>query len=366
MTTENIDPGHGGPAIPEPDPSRDPYGLVSEFLEALEDPALISAEDRGGPLLTGDERQAALRLAIVLGRIRLFGVNTGDLDGDLPTDLALGAAEELKRYIADLRQDAQNLEARCGAAESDIEEADLAADLLDGAMDVWAANTALHEAWLNLWLRESDGDGEGRALAKAIEECRDVFRELDRSLRECRDTLTAACDTELISNWRATLEEDAREEAPWWVAGELEQRAAELQSELLADLARRFVKGPSRSTIRFADVVGPHRALRAAAGAAESSRPHVLRWRGPEGVLAEMHVSPKWPDDREVRLVFSDEGSGAPIKSLAGTAVRLAGVQGQIDGDGIARFNLGVLRSAEAGEMTLKVGDDAYDGSNRS
>jgi hypothetical protein len=353
MNSDKTPRSHDGDSTPH-DPATDPLGLVPALDEALADPLLLAAEDRGGPLLPGPESHAAFHLASALGMTRIFKVPVGELDGELTAEVAQAAAEESKVVLKGLCDDAATLEERCSHAADELEEVSYAADLLKGTLEAWAASNAMEDAYDSLWLeRALTPDGLQR-LSAVLEEGRELAAELNRKLYACRDTLVLACETFLLENWRAMLSERGELFAPWWLTGELEDLAEKHQRELLAQLDHL-----PRPAIKFAAFLGPSQPLLAAASTHGASMPGVWRWRGPGEQTAEMHVVADWSDDRIVQLVVS--GPGDFPGRVAGTSVWINDVESHLDEHGIAEFKLGDLRRSSQTATRLRVGNVEFE-----
>jgi hypothetical protein len=162
--------------------------------------------------------QAALDLAVALGWCRLTKAQVSpNLDGTLPSDVALAAVRRLSEQIEDCIVDLETLEARWTDA-SPIEQDDIACTPLEFRMDAWAAQVALREV----------------ENVEGIDHLQIAFTlgQFDGALRAQIDTLCTIVDLPLLDNWRGTLTEPFLSQLPWWLDGTLEKRAAEMAAEL--------------------------------------------------------------------------------------------------------------------------------------
>src|SRR5437588_12822022 len=121
----------------------DPFGYRDDLSDARSDPDLGVA----GPV--GD--LAAYRLALALGRCRLYGIDPGsDLGAPLTVELAAAAARELVRQVADWTAEAERLGERWDSASDPAEADEFCARLLGARMDAWAAGGSIDEAF-HVW-----------------------------------------------------------------------------------------------------------------------------------------------------------------------------------------------------------------------
>lgn len=343
---------------PPHDPAQDPFQTILLLESALEDPELLIAEQNHGEFKSLEQRQAALRLAAALGRTRLWGVDCGSMDGDLPQAAALAAAQRLSPLADELRDAAEKLEERWAATDEELEGTDMAVDLLEGALDLWAAHIAIHDAIATRWL----GDGVGLEHLAPVRLAIDAYllkwEDLDQALHQCADTLSVVCDTHLLSNWRSALVEPWRELAPWWLSGGLEALAERNFQRLLETMPAPARRHPSAASLRISDFLGQPVPLGAAASPQTPATPPALkRWRGPGAEIAELYSYPQWAEDHEVWLVLTD-AAGAKLSDHAGTSVWIGQAASQIDSTGRARFTKGQLRDQADEKFTLRVGTE--------
>jgi hypothetical protein len=331
------------------DMRTDRFGAAEELRAALAQPDLSGA-------------QAAYRLAVALGRCRLFGVEPGaDLDGTLPAELALPAAATLAGQLEVLTEEARQLGPRWDCAVDPIEADGLCVDLLDARMEAWAALSAIDEA--NRACRDAGEPGEV-PLAQALDHVHDRLEAFDSVLAEQVDILATVADTRLLDNWRGLLGAEHRRRLPWWLDGRLEQaaraamaRAAATQPDptawrLLAERVRRERAGhPVRALPTLVDAPG-----------AEAIPGNVLRWSSPDRRwLAELRLPGQSTAEQEVEvqlLLFVTSQPEAQPGELQDLPAWLGGVHSIID-QGQARFTLARLRQAQS--LDLRVGDPAED-----
>lgn len=218
----------GSTSPPRQDP--DPLAWRLEMRNALADPALDVCT---GPNASSDSqaRRAAYRLAVALGKCRLFGVELGEEDGSLPAPVAMAAAlectEHLKRWVAAARSLSDQWEKTHDETEAD----ELCFHLLETRMECWAVFLALDEAYQasverrlpeRIWLAQPLG---------LIQEGTDFF---DIELHKNLDLLSTVAHANLLPNWRRLLAAPYRLAIPWWLDGTLENAAASVLEESLA------------------------------------------------------------------------------------------------------------------------------------
>ncbi|HBO44521.1 MAG TPA: hypothetical protein DD670_11420, partial [Planctomycetaceae bacterium] len=196
----------------------DPLGYIEDLRAAHEDPALAEFDKTGER--SAEAACAAFCLARALGYCRLFGVEAGELDGILPANEAIAAAEELRRFLDLCIEDAKQLPGRWDEAPAQVEEA-LCADLLEARMDVWAVGVALGESLEDCVVSV---EPEAEELGNAVEQTlvlRDTFDEILR-LPEQMVLLSVLVTIPLLENWRAILAPEFQDCIPWWLDGTLE------------------------------------------------------------------------------------------------------------------------------------------------
>ena len=366
-----------------PASGEDPTGLLAELDAALRSPELVAQEDRE---LSGQRAmRAARRLAVVIGRIRIYGVEVGDDGVVLPPNCAVGALHAMREKAEILADRAASLGARWDTAEDVFLADDAVASLLYSAFELWAAQAAGDDT---VGVVISLGESQKPALAALKNALADYYaakEKLDAALRANAALLTVACETHLLDNLRASLTDELRQQMPWWLDGTLEtlgQRQRETLTAVMPDeqswaTVRQLMKeraeqgasaeaeGRSRPQDRRHDMIfrfpRAPMAMAASTGSFAAGEAEELIWDGPEGATASMEPNATIPDDALVYLLF-DAADGSEMLQLQGISVVLAGVGSVVDQRGRAGFNAGALRAAAASgaSATLTVGGEGW------
>ncbi|MGC8541687.1 MAG: hypothetical protein ACP5QA_13810 [Phycisphaerae bacterium] len=344
----------------------DEHFIAGELREWYADVALDYFDEPHGGTEPIPEaaRRAAYHVAVCLGHARLFAVELGELDGELPPAMALAALLELNKLLERLIAEAQSLGDRWDACEHPASAGvDMVCSLLEEAFDAWAAWEAINETLLTgvLAACEQKKPGWLDEHEKQRDQCAGLRARLDAALRQQEELLTVALDTNLIENLRGSLTPDHKLLAPWWLQGRLEEVAAWLQSDkgplaLSHEQVQTMRKVSQKSRNRWWLGDGYQPLAAAAAGPATEAASSLLMtcWAGPEGYEAELLVDENMPEDKPVALAFFGPDN-QPAKALVGRPVELAGVHGVIDAEGLARFTRQSLRGG-ASEPELLVG----------
>jgi hypothetical protein len=334
----------------------DPLGCRDDLRDALADPDVRA----GGP--AGEN--AAYRLAVALGRCRLFGVPPGeDLDGVLPPPLAVAAAAEMTRLLTDAAAEAERLGERWEAVRDPAEADDLCAGLLGARMDTWAASLALDEAYHD---STAEGSPEAPDVGAALDRVYTALDQFDRALERQTDVLATITGTRLLENWRALLAPPFAEDLPWWLDGQLEEAAQHNDAEavrtlpgpgLWTEVRRQSHRAPGGAPVL--PLMGAGRLAAADTPRTESASPgQTLCWLSPDRAWrAELLLPDEFtPEEERIRrpLNFTRRTDDHPATELAGRPVRLASAQGTIDENGQVWLRLADLRGG--GALRLSVG----------
>lgn len=323
----NVDAGSGNS-------SSDPLGYAGDLTEALHDAALepfrIPSTLEDAP---AQSRAAALRLAVAIGRCRLFDVEAGEMDGLLPANAATAAAAELAVVLERERDDAISFPRRFDDADP-FEAEDLCEGVLEQRMSAWAAFVAIEEAYEDA---EDSADPNLAALQSAIEDALTSLERFDDLLTqdEFLSLLSVATASRLLDNWRAMLAPPHRDPLPWWLDGTLEE-VARRTAELLESTA-------VITAVKEGKSVRPWFAVAAVAAAAPAAgESPFLGWTSPDGGAAAILTRTAGsPDDLAV-IEFSDQNA-KPLVELAGRSVRLGDLNSIVDASGGAPFRAGDL-----------------------
>jgi len=332
----------------------DPYGYRDDLRDALTDPDLKAL----GP----DGERAAYRVALALGRCRLFGVAPGDdLNGVMPAPMATAAASDLTRLLLAWAAKAGRLGELWDATDDPAEADNLCAGLLGARMSAWAVGFALDEAYADCL----EGDPARSALAAAIDRMQNALDPFDEELERHSDVLATVTGTRLLDGWRAFLAPAFREDLPWWLDGRLEEAAEQLKAEAaatlpgksfwavlherLVQLLGRVPVLPPMGAWNFAHADVP--------GTTAVVPGQTLCWMSPlEEWRLELELPKTFSPEEENRLRplnFTRLSDDQPALELAGRRFRLGSVLLNIDDKGQAWVRLADLR--EAGKLRLRV-----------
>lgn len=210
------------------------HDAFAEALDrALRDPGLTAFADDTHSVPTGESTSAALRLAIALGRCRLYGVET-PLDGTLPANVAQAAAKELAQVVAEWQDSATSLEHRFYAVDP-IESETMACDLVEQRSLIWAAMEAIEEAIDAADEAGSNVDELDLAADRATEE----IAKHDEVLQtpEVMQILATVAGTSLLESTRENLDPQYQEMLPWWLDGTLEKISEAIVASVEGDIA---------------------------------------------------------------------------------------------------------------------------------
>lgn len=342
--------------------NADIFGYIDEYRRALCNPALEEF-DSGTP--SAEAKEAAAQLAAALGFCRLFGLDLGEDDGTLPAPEALGAAEAVFIWVANLKKMVDELPQRWDEAMDTIEAEGLCADVLEGRMRIWAAEVALSEAALEA-MRCADPLTD--TLNVKLDELASAVDELDRAIQneEIMFLLSTLVGTALLENWRSMLVEPYSIALPYWLDGTLEEfdrRSEEIVRESAAEFSHLI---PRRAVTpgRSANVVRNLVAIAVAADATSEESPVILlRWESPDGkYLAELPVPSTPVVGQKLVLEVMERESTHPATELAKTPVNLAGIEGILTEQAKMELVIEALKQAaeQASELPLIVGGDRW------
>jgi hypothetical protein len=334
----------------------DPLGCRDDLRDALADPDVRASGSDG--------QRAAYRLAVALGRCRLFDVAPGDdLDGVPPPPLAVAAATELARLLEIWATEAERMDERWDAARDPAEADELCAGLLGARMDAWAACLVLDEAYHDC---AAEGSPQLGDVGAALDRTHAALDRFDEALERQTDVLATITGTRLLDNWRALLAPAFAEDLPWWLDRRLEEAADRTNAEAVrtlpgaavwAEVRRQASRFPSAGPV-LPLVGGGLLAAADTPGTAIATLGQTLCWLSPEGTWrAELLLPPKFTPEEETRrrpLNFTRHADDYPAVELAGRPVWLASVERTIDDKGQVWFRLADLRGTA--ELRLGVG----------
>jgi len=233
----------------------DPSHLLPRLRQARieADYSVRATDGNSGNLAPAD---SCFRLALALGRARLFGVEmpAGD-DFTLTPAAAAAAATVLYRAVRRASAAARELPRHMRLAGA-YGRRDVALELLELRTDAWAVYLAIDEALsaelyelrpqpktkpttdhaahenvithnLNAEVTKVTASGHGTAghqvLAKRVGMLNRAIENLDANLTRQIAHLRPAAGTQLLENWRRLLAPEHRELLPWWLGGCLEE-----------------------------------------------------------------------------------------------------------------------------------------------
>lgn len=210
-----------------------PVGFAAKFARAISEPLLASIVPES---CDAKSCKAAFRLAVAIGYCRLYGVELGELDGDLPAQIAAAAAREFEVQLGRWTAKAQRLGREWDNTEDSIEGEFLLCDFVFARMDFWAALVALEEAYMSCL--ETCEPGSIR-LYEASPEIVSKLERFDLALQGEQDLLCLVADSELLDNLRGLLAEPYRSVLPWWLDGTLEAELERVEAVARATMPRR-------------------------------------------------------------------------------------------------------------------------------
>lgn len=345
---------------------------LEELREALADPAL-EAFDRAEPC--GEEaRRAAYNLAAALGRCRVFGVVIPpEMEGTLPLPMATVAAEEAATVVTEWAEEAQALPTKWDSASP--EEADaMVAEVVESLMDSYFVMEVIWECYERA-LQENDP--QMPQLEQALDKFGGAVETFDKILQQPEQLaiLATVCSLPLLENFRKCLADEYRAILPWWLDGTLEAAAEQVARVVEATLpsaetwrrVREWVRREPRELAtprrhRAAAVLSVPWAYPVAAEATSVTPPirEFLEWMSPDGRWRARLSIPSMAKE-ETPLPVEFLAGEQPAVELQGTRVRLAGVEAQIDAEGVARFVWSAIRQAFSdpdAELILEVGEE--------
>jgi hypothetical protein len=334
----------------------DPLGCRDDLRDAWTDPDLGKVDSTGQA--DRDGARAAYRLALCLGRCRLFGVEPGDdLRDVLPLNAALAAAADLTGLLENRARKAASLGEEWEQAVDPAEADNLCAGLLNVCMEAWAIGIALDRAVLE---GEQQGDARARTLAEAIDRCHEALDRFDEALEGQLEVLATIAHTHLLENWRALLAPAYRENLPWWLDGRLEEIATRLREEAVRTLPGPAAWSEARRRAAAAGLVMTAafsclllRARRAGRAEVLEAPPTLLKWTSPEGEAAYLKLPREGETTLTVQFFTADRD---PARMLDAQPVWLAGVPSEVR-EAKATFALAAVE--EAGQdLRLEVGPE--------
>ncbi len=345
---------------------------LEELKEVLADPAL-EAFDQPGPY-SEEAKKAAYSLAVALGYCRVFGIPVPtDVDGTLPLPMATAAAEEAALLVTGWAEEAQTLPDRWDNAAPEIGEA-LVAETVEACMASYCVMEVVSECYERA-LKERDP--QTKELERSLDKFGEAVGELDQILQQPEHLalLSTVCSLPLLENWRKSLAGVHREVPPWWLDGTLEAAAEQVARVVEATLpsaetwrrVREWVRREPRELAtprrhRAAAVLTIPWAYSVAAEATSVTPPikEFLEWISPDGRWRARLSIPSMARE-ETPLPVEFLAGEQPAVELQGTRVRLAGVEAQIDAEGVARFVWSAIRQAISdpdAELILGVGEE--------
>lgn len=193
------------------------FWLNKDSVNAL--PPALAASDGDGTSDDPEALRSAYQAAACMGRCRLFGVDAGELDGTLPTGLALAASVQWSAYLGEWIEAAGRLPRAWSETAEEVEALDRAVDLLTARTESWAVFLAVDEAYQDsVELASPAGPRLGPALRFAL----DSLDRFDGVLRDNAAYLAPVAGTELLNNLRSLLAPGYGRTLPWWLDGSLE------------------------------------------------------------------------------------------------------------------------------------------------
>ena len=280
---------------------QDLLGYRADLLAALNDPRcqqLVAPPP-------SPAAETAYAAALALGRCRLFGVPPGDdLDGVLPADWAIAAAQRASLVCRQSTESAKTLPRRWDRLSDPAEQDNECARSLSLRMDLWAVEIALEESYADC-LAEAAAGPVVDALRQGIDELQGVRDDVDDVLQtpEQMQILSTLVGTKALANWRALLAKPHRRVLPWWLDGRLEDLAHQVEEELVSERNPATILAATRQVIEYF-LPGSVAVLGTATAAKHTLPPgQAVIWRSPDGKYrAELEVPGKITDDEYAKV----------------------------------------------------------------
>ncbi len=345
------------------------FEVIEELRHALASVTLDELERPSGTAFKPSPAacQAAFEVALWLGRAEVYGIDLGELDGQMPLAMIQAALLYADSAIEKLAAEVPRLGPLWDhSPEPDIEGTDAVCGVLQDSFDIWSAMNAIGESLLGQYIAGPDVEQtpEFKHVQAMLVQVRQKCTHVESLLVQEQELLTIACETNLLANLRANLLPEYRVMAPWWLMGKLETLAQQMESDQSSVFDNpRFLDAVRRLDQRNANrwlLGGLARPLAAAAaGSAAHAGPSLLmtRWRHEaSGRTAELLVDTTIAEDAPVALAFF-EADNSPARAMQGQSVALGGVAATIDAEGFAWFTKAQLRSGD-GRGSLFVGSE--------
>jgi hypothetical protein len=328
------------------------------------------AERNGMKLIAANAQTGRARPELdnakALGWCRIYDRPLDQGEGDaLSRAAALAATRELTAAVREATESARTLGDRYDEEYNPAESEKLCVDVLQRAMDSWAAFVAIDDVYEGLYYDGSGGPGA--EFQEALNEAMIALDSFDDALRNQLDVLSILAESETLSRWREGMAPEFSELPPWWLDGTIEGEAQRLQEELDR------VPVPKRATISIESGRGqpaarrPWRQRRLKGLAAKDDIPDegpflnrggrsqihdeldfdFLCWRAPDqNLYAELEFPVAAKPSQMLDVVF--DASGGRFERVLGKTATLTGVPGEIGQDDggrvVARFPFGELQ----------------------
>ncbi|GIW94205.1 MAG: hypothetical protein KatS3mg110_2246 [Pirellulaceae bacterium] len=323
--------------------------MITDLREALADAAL-HALVQGGPVSEAEAGAAALRLAYVLGRCRVYGiVLPEELQGDLPPEVALAACRFGTEAAQELIASIQRLPQLWDEVDPVTAEA-LCLDTLQARHDLWCCNVAIDDALDRVLEELPESSVE---LEQAFDNFQRAVEALDEILlsKDIAPLLATVSSAPLLENWRKMLAFPYDELLPWWLDDTLpdirrqEWESAESFYQELID-AQAPAVSPEYYARRATPIwtVDSLTAIPLAHAVAAAPKYLALRvsrlitWRSPDNRFKAVLSLPHAISAGELFCIEFRRRDDSPAKELAGVNVRFCTVELQIDQEGLARL----------------------------
>jgi len=313
----------------------DPWGLVSNLTESLALPALRVFREGAGEV-TRDAEWAAYSLAIDLGRCRMFHVDPGEIDGELPLSVAFAAARFAQGEVEGLVSEFPTLAERLAQEATDFDRETIGVELLSGVIQSRAAYLAISETF------EAEIDcGNGEHLDEVLDALARLNGgqdAIDEAMNEHIIDLCFLARSNAVKNWRVMFGD--AENTPWWFES-LDKAHENRNVEPLlfrAPVAPAWEPARDLRSVRQALVMGADSALGETPDADQGRTSGLVRkWLSPGGKYYASLLIPVEADVKDgftLQLLFwhvEGEQKDLPADPLCGESVTLGPVSGIIE-----------------------------------
>lgn len=193
---------------------------ITELLNALRNDELYTIEADGRAPVSGCH--AAIELAKCFGYCRLFGVDLGESDGTLTTNVANAAARIWYGYIRGVVDTVATLNIDWVMTPDANQSDEFVVLHLEQRTDLLAVQIALNEA-RDASAAEFTNVAHGFRLR--MQEAEPLLSQLDYELRKNIEILATAVETDYWTETRGAICQEYGNPLPWWLGEEVLKHA---------------------------------------------------------------------------------------------------------------------------------------------